>query len=78
MPRAPLAAPSTVAFILFGQTLSWMIRPPYRVRLFFQAMDFIGVGSVAIVCLVGLFSGMVFALQSVEAFNKRLQNELCL
>jgi phospholipid/cholesterol/gamma-HCH transport system permease protein len=56
-------------FILFGQTVSWLIRRPYRFRLFFQAMDFVGVGSVAIVCLVGLFSGMVFALQSVEAFR---------
>ncbi len=55
--------------ILFGQTLSWLIRPPYRLRLFFQAMDFVGVGSLAIVCLVGLFSGMVFALQLVEALR---------
>jgi phospholipid/cholesterol/gamma-HCH transport system permease protein len=43
--------------------------PPYRVALFFDHMEFIGVGSTLLVCLTGLFTGMVFAKQSVYAFG---------
>jgi phospholipid/cholesterol/gamma-HCH transport system permease protein len=44
------------------------VRPPFRlVNLFFQ-LDFVGVGSVFIVLLTGLFTGMVFANQSARAF----------
>jgi phospholipid/cholesterol/gamma-HCH transport system permease protein len=49
--------------ILTGQSLVWMIRPPYRFSQLFAAMDFIGVGSIFIVSLTGMFSGMVLALQ---------------
>ncbi|WNG57814.1 ABC transporter permease [Archangium gephyra] len=46
----------------------WGVRRPYRwVNLFFQ-LDFVGVGSVFIVLLTGLFTGMVFANQSARAF----------
>jgi phospholipid/cholesterol/gamma-HCH transport system permease protein len=50
--------------------LSWMVRPPYRVRLLFNQCEFIGVGSLFIVLLTGLFTGLVFALQSDFAFAK--------
>ncbi|MCA9522924.1 MAG: ABC transporter permease [Myxococcales bacterium] len=56
-------------FLLFFETLVWMFRPPYRVRLFVEALSFIGVGSLFIVCLTGTFTGMVFALQSYKAFR---------
>src|SRR5437870_3841995 len=47
----------------------WAIRPPYRVvNLFFQ-FDFVGVGSIFIVCLTAVFTGMVFAHQSARAFE---------
>jgi len=47
----------------------WTIRPPYRVQNFFVQLDFVGVGSIFIVALTGLFSGMVFAHQSARAFQ---------
>lgn len=57
------------AAILVFETLLWMLRPPYRVRLLFQAMEFIGVGSLFIVLLTGVFTGAVFALQGAVAFR---------
>lgn len=49
--------------ILTGQSLAWLLRPPYRFSQLFSAMDFIGVQSIFIVSLTGVFSGMVLALQ---------------
>lgn len=57
------------AALLFIETLIWTIRPPYRIRLLFQAMEFVGVGSLFIVLLTGLFTGAVFALQGAGAFR---------
>jgi phospholipid/cholesterol/gamma-HCH transport system permease protein len=54
---------------LFGETAFWFIRPPYRVRLFFEAMEFVGVQSLFIVGLTGLFIGMVFGIQLVDGFR---------
>ena len=55
--------------MLLGQTLMWIPRPPYRIKQLFQAMEFIGVGSLFIVLLTGLFTGAVFALQGAGAFR---------
>jgi len=55
--------------ILTGKTLVWMIRPPYRIGQLFIAMDFVGVQSVFIVSLTGIFSGMVLALQTVHSLR---------
>src|SRR5690606_4100308 len=52
------------------QTLLWMLRPPYRPSQLFGAMDFIGVQSVFIVALTGVFSGMVLALQTVQSLRQ--------
>ncbi len=50
---------------LVGQSIFWGIRRPYRVRLWIEAMDFIGVGSIFIVGLTAFFVGMVFGIQLV-------------
>ena len=55
---------------LAGSAFVWALRPPYRIGLFFQQADFVGVGSLFIVLLTGLFTGLVFALQSSFAFAK--------
>jgi phospholipid/cholesterol/gamma-HCH transport system permease protein len=47
----------------------WAVRRPYRLQNFFAQLDFVGVGSIFIVALTGLFSGMVFAHQSSRAFE---------
>lgn len=57
------------AAILLARTLAWIPRPPYRLRQLFQAMEFIGVGSLFIVLLTGIFTGAVFSLQGASAFR---------
>ena len=54
---------------LMGETLFWGVRPPYRGRLFIEAMEFIGIGSIFIVSLTALFVGAVLALQLVDGFR---------
>ena len=54
---------------LTGHSVMWLFRPPYRISLFMQAMDFIGVQSIFIVGLTGVFSGMVLALQTTHSLR---------
>jgi phospholipid/cholesterol/gamma-HCH transport system permease protein len=54
---------------LTGQTLLWLVRPPFRFGEIMKAMEFIGVQSIFIVMLTGTFSGMVFALQTVSGLR---------
>jgi phospholipid/cholesterol/gamma-HCH transport system permease protein len=56
--------------LLTARTLLWLIRPPYRIAQLFLAMDFIGVQSIFIVSLTGIFSGMVLALQTVYSLRQ--------
>jgi len=55
--------------IMAGRALTWMVRPPLRVGNYMEAAEYIGFGSLPIVLLVGLFTGMVTALQSIHAFR---------
>lgn len=55
---------------LTGRTVMWLGRPPYRLSLFVQAMDFVGVQSIFIVALTGMFSGMVLALQTTHSLRQ--------
>jgi phospholipid/cholesterol/gamma-HCH transport system permease protein len=55
--------------ILTGQAVLWTLRPPFRLSLLVQAMEFIGFQSIFIVSLTGTFSGMVLALQMVNALQ---------
>jgi len=56
--------------LLAGRCSIWFFKPPFRGRLFIQQAEFVGVGSLFIVLLTGLFAGLVFALQSAYAFSK--------
>lgn len=56
--------------LLTGRTVSWMVRPPYRPSQLLAQMEFIGVESVFIVSLTGIFSGMVLALQTVHSLRQ--------
>jgi phospholipid/cholesterol/gamma-HCH transport system permease protein len=55
--------------IMLGQAMYWGVRRPYRARLFVDAADYIGIGSLPIISLVGAFTGAVTALQAVNAFR---------
>src|SRR5271166_5267495 len=62
---------SFVGVLTLGASVArWMVRPPYRLDNLFAQFDFVGVGSVLIVALTGLFTGMVFATQSWSAFER--------
>jgi phospholipid/cholesterol/gamma-HCH transport system permease protein len=54
---------------MFGQAMSWLVRPPFRLRLFLEQMEFVGVGSLTIILLVGFFSGAVAAQQAIAALE---------
>lgn len=55
---------------LFWQSCLWLPRRPYRGRHLVRQLEFIGVNSLFIILLTGLFSGMVLALQAYYGFRK--------
>jgi phospholipid/cholesterol/gamma-HCH transport system permease protein len=55
--------------ILLGQALTGLVRKPFRLRLFLEQAQFVGVGSLPIICLVGFFSGAVSAQQAIAALR---------
>jgi phospholipid/cholesterol/gamma-HCH transport system permease protein len=48
---------------------TWLVRPPFRRRLFMEQMEFIGVGSLPIIIMVGFLTGCVAALQAMYALQ---------
>jgi phospholipid/cholesterol/gamma-HCH transport system permease protein len=55
--------------IMVGRALVWLPRRPFRARNYLEQMEYIGFGSLPIILLVGLFTGAVTSLQSVNAFR---------
>ena len=55
--------------LLLGQRVGGLFRTPFRLRLFLEQMEFVGVGSLPIICLVGFFSGAVSAQQAIAALR---------
>lgn len=56
--------------LMLGRSMVWTFIPPFRLRNLIKQMEFIGVKSLFIVVLTGVFSGMVLALQSYHGFRK--------
>jgi phospholipid/cholesterol/gamma-HCH transport system permease protein len=56
------------ALLLF-RAFTWLFRRPFRTRLFLEQMEFVGVGSLPIILLVGFFSGAVSAQQTIRALS---------
>jgi len=56
--------------MLLGRTVTWGVRPPYRVGPLLAALDFIGAESTFIELLVGLFTGMAFTLSTIVGFRQ--------
>jgi phospholipid/cholesterol/gamma-HCH transport system permease protein len=54
---------------MLGQALAWLFRRPFRLGLFLDQMEFVGVGSLPIIMLVGFFSGAVAAQQAIAALE---------
>lgn len=55
--------------ILLLQAIAWMIVPPYRLKATIKQMEFVGVKSISVVILTGIFTGGVLALQSHQGFK---------
>ncbi len=47
----------------------WLLRGPFYVSQLFKQMEFIGVRSISVVLLTGMFTGMVGALQTHYGFS---------
>jgi len=54
----------------FFQALSFVFRPPFRLKNLFKQMESIGVGSIPVVLITAIFTGMVLALQGYHGFKK--------
>ncbi|MBW2612372.1 MAG: ABC transporter permease [Deltaproteobacteria bacterium] len=55
--------------LLLVSTISWMVRPPYRIHEIFKQMEFVGVNSLPVVIITGAFTGMVLAIQTYYGFK---------
>jgi len=68
----PLRAPVEMLgelTLFFAQSIAAVFRPPYRIGLLFAQLEFMAYGSLFVVGLTGLFTGMVLSLQTVYAFG---------
>jgi phospholipid/cholesterol/gamma-HCH transport system permease protein len=55
--------------LLLIEAILWMMRPPFRFRVVFKQMEFVGVRSLTVVIITGAFTGMVLALQTYYGFR---------
>jgi phospholipid/cholesterol/gamma-HCH transport system permease protein len=56
--------------LLLGRATFWLVKPPFRMGVFLEAAEYIGVQSLMIVTMIGTFVGMVFALQLTSALRQ--------
>jgi len=56
--------------LLFGQAVTWLVRPPLRIAQLLLAIEFIGAGSLFIAGLVGMFTGMAFTVSTIVGFRQ--------
>lgn len=56
--------------VMTVQAVTWLVRPPFRITVFFEALYSFGVGSLFIVLFTALFSGLVMALQFYTGFKE--------
>ena len=59
------------ATVMLGwRVVGWALRPPFRLMPLVAALDFIGAGSLFIVLLVGMFTGMAFTVSTIVGFRQ--------
>src|ERR1044071_4666932 len=57
-------------FLFLLSAFAWTFRPPTRIRLIIQHIRGIGVDSLSVVLLSGVFTGMVMGLQGYYSLRK--------
>jgi phospholipid/cholesterol/gamma-HCH transport system permease protein len=65
---APVALLGELSLFFLYSILA-IFRPPFRIGSLFAQLDFMAFGSLFVVGLTGLFTGMVFSLQLIYAFG---------
>jgi phospholipid/cholesterol/gamma-HCH transport system permease protein len=55
--------------ILLSRAFMWAVVPPYRLKAVVKQMEFVGVKSIFVAVLTGIFAGGVLALQSHHGFR---------
>ena len=59
------------SFILFQLKLfPLLLKPPYRIKEIFIQIESIGIGSIGVIALTGIFTGMVEAVQLYQGFHE--------
>jgi len=56
--------------LMLGAAVMYAFIPPIKFRNIFKQMEFVGVQSLFVVILTGMFTGMVLALQSYNALKR--------
>jgi phospholipid/cholesterol/gamma-HCH transport system permease protein len=56
--------------VLTSKALLGIFLPPYRLRNYFKQMESVGVDSLLVVILTGIFTGGVFTLQIIYGFKR--------
>ncbi len=62
--------------IFFFKACQWLVKPPYRISLFVEQLDAIADKSVFIICLTGVFTGLVSTIQFYYGFQLIRPDEL--
>ncbi len=57
-------------FLMLGRVFAWTPRPPYDWRELLRQMVKVGIGSVPVVLLTTMFTGMVMALQTFTTLRR--------
>jgi len=58
-------------FIIFQfKLIPLFFKPPFRIKEIFIQMDIVGIGSVGVIALTGIFTGMVEAVQLYQGFHE--------
>ena len=58
-------------FIIFQiKLIPLLIKPPYRLKEIFIQIDTVGIGSIGVIALTGIFTGMVEAVQLYQGFHE--------
>lgn len=70
--RVVVAAVEEVGLLgqLAFRAFLWTFRRPFRVWVILRQLEFVGVQSLFLVSLVAIFTGMVFAVQTVYGFRR--------
>ncbi len=56
--------------LMLGSAVMYAFIPPIKLKNIFKQMEFVGVQSLFVVILTGMFTGMVLALQSFNALKR--------